>query len=35
MGLGGGGVVGGLRATGIVVLPGWFPLQGYYQIILE
>ena len=29
---GGGGLVGGLRAKGIVVLPGWFPLQGYYQI---
>ena len=31
-GWGGGGLVGGLRAKGIVVLPGWFPLQGYYQI---
>ena len=28
----GGGLVGGLRAKGIVVLPGWFSLQGYYQV---
>ena len=31
---GGGGGVGGLRVSGIVVLPGWIPLQGYYQIML-
>ena len=30
----GGGEVGGLRVSGIVVLPGWIPLQGYYQIML-
>ena len=27
-------MVGGLRVSGIVVVPGWFPLQGYYQKIL-
>ena len=32
VGVGVGGLVGGLRVKGIVVLPGWFPLQGYYQI---